>query len=291
MSLITFIFCVTVSLFMNDTERKSLLSKIEGPYEVIELTRGMFCIVDRDHYDWLAQWKWRASPVVRGSGWYGARRGRVAGEPSTVLLHRQVMGAPHGVQVDHKNGLKFDCRTTNLRLATHTENNRNRPGNVNGTSKYKGVSATENGYKTHIKHNGKSYHLGVYQFPEVAATIYDMAALSLFHEFAYLNFPDEEDRSFTLQMVESVGGWDGLMKSMSAKPKHGYFGILPASSGRWSSFVSTPERRIHLGTFGSPLEAARERDIYLREHPESKAKRNFSDEELENVISESRTSQ
>jgi hypothetical protein len=43
----------------------------------------------------------------------------------TIYLHRKIMDCPEGLAVDHKNGIKLDCRKANLRLVTSRMNSQN----------------------------------------------------------------------------------------------------------------------------------------------------------------------
>lgn len=61
------------------------------------------------------------------------------------LVHRIVWKLvtgkdPFGHQIDHVDGDRFNNRFSNLRLATHAENNQNTPLQKNNTSGVKGVS-------------------------------------------------------------------------------------------------------------------------------------------------------
>lgn len=53
-------------------------------------------------------------------------------------LHRFLLKPPSGLQVDHKNGNGLDCRRSNLRLATHSQNQQNK--RKNPSSIFKGVT-------------------------------------------------------------------------------------------------------------------------------------------------------
>jgi hypothetical protein len=65
-------------------------------------------------------------PLIRGFRWrkHGAYAGRGR---CGILLHRVVMGAPPGMEVDHIGGTStaLDCRKRNLRLCTLAENRQN----------------------------------------------------------------------------------------------------------------------------------------------------------------------
>ena len=53
---------------------------------------------------------------------------------SSVKMHRLIMNASAGVQVDHANGDGLDNRRSNLRLCTHVENMHNSGKYKNNTS-------------------------------------------------------------------------------------------------------------------------------------------------------------
>ena len=58
-----------------------------------------------------------------------------------VYIWKLKMGSiPEGLEVDHKDQNKLNCQLSNLRLATHAQNNRNRDKLKNNTSGYIGVS-------------------------------------------------------------------------------------------------------------------------------------------------------
>lgn len=109
------------------------------------------------------------------------------------LLHRLILNAPPGVQVDHENGDPLDNRRSNLRLCNRYQNAMNR-----GPSRYnkiglKGVTKhpTKSGgnYRAQIRSNGSWLSLGRFKTAEEAARAYDAAALIHHGEFARLNFP------------------------------------------------------------------------------------------------------
>ncbi|GAC1502054.1 MAG: hypothetical protein NVS1B10_06640 [Candidatus Saccharimonadales bacterium] len=121
------------------------------------------------------------------------RAGRARGE-KTLRLHRAILNAPAGLEVDHINGNGLDNRRINLRLATAGQNRLNqRKTRVQTTSVYKGVSFQDNRWCAEISHkNGSNrarMRLGRYVNEADAAKAYDEAASKLFGEFASVNFP------------------------------------------------------------------------------------------------------
>lgn len=76
-------------------------------------------------------------------------------------LHRIIMDAPKGLQVDHINHDTLDNRKNNLRLATTSENQQNREScQSNSKSGIRGVcwDKQRRKWKCHIKLNGKKVY-------------------------------------------------------------------------------------------------------------------------------------
>lgn len=151
--------------------------------KVIELTRGQVALVDNKHFDWLNQYSWHCT----NKGYAAAR---VNG--TFVLMHRLIMNAPPGVEIDHIDGEKSNNQESNLRLASRAENAWNSKKPCGARSLYKGVSWSRGLWVASIKVNGKRYHLGCYKTQTTAALAYDHAARKHFGKFARLNFPDIE---------------------------------------------------------------------------------------------------
>jgi hypothetical protein len=106
-------------------------------------------------------------------------------------MHRQIMQAPAGLDVDHINGDRLDNQRGNLRIATRQQNCWNttkRKGNY--TSPYKGVSWRRGQWAAYITVSNRQRPLGKFADPIEAARAYDCAAREMFGEFAYLNFPE-----------------------------------------------------------------------------------------------------
>lgn len=155
------------------------------------LSQDKVALVDDKDHEWASQWKWSA--MVLGKRVYAVRAGKIlSGGRITIYLHREILKAPIGVDVDHINGDGLDNRRSNLRLATRSENMGNRPMQANNSSGFKGVTWNKklNKWQAQIKGRGRSITLGCFDNLEEAALIYDEAARKYFGEFARLNFPE-----------------------------------------------------------------------------------------------------
>jgi hypothetical protein len=104
-------------------------------------------------------------------------------------MHRLIIAAPRGMQVDHIDGNGLNNTRLNLRLADHSRNQMNRPAGKNNSAGYKGVSYHKAAGKflSQIGHNGKNIYLGLHDTPEAAHAAYVAAALELHGEFACTN--------------------------------------------------------------------------------------------------------
>lgn len=166
----------------------------------IPLTRGKFALVSDEDFDTLSQYNW----LCYRNG-YACRQGPRQGNNRTlILMHRVIMDAPDGLNVDHINGDTLDNRRENLRLCTHQENVMNRPG-YGGSSKFKGVYHDKRRDRYYATHAGK--HIGSFRCEEDAARAYDDHVKELHGEYAWLNFPDTEqfDRDKFESAIPTVG--------------------------------------------------------------------------------------
>jgi len=160
----------------------------------IRLSRGLVALVDDADFDAVNRFRWHAQP--HRATFYAVRNlPRSEGRRSTERLHRFLAG--HWAIVDHINGNGLDNRRANLRPATNAENCANRPGIQGTSSVFKGVSWMKRNRKwaARIGHSGRQRHLGLFADEEEAARAYDAAARDLFHDFAWLNFPESEPQS------------------------------------------------------------------------------------------------
>lgn len=161
----------------------------------IPLTRGRFAIVDAADYETLSKHRWYWQASRNGSGYAG----RGGGGTPRVLMHRQIAGPPKGMVVDHIDGNGLNNRRSNLRVCTTRQNLLNRGPSRERREKghFKGVYFRPGSSRPHvaIRYRGKYVHVGTFATAAEAARAYDRKALELFGEFAYLNFPEEHDRT------------------------------------------------------------------------------------------------
>lgn len=89
--------------------------------------RGYAAVDDTD-YAALVKYRWhlhRSGGDNSGKG-YAARGERRGKRVVVVRMHRQIVDAPMGMEVDHINGDRLDNRRENLRVTSKLENLRNR---------------------------------------------------------------------------------------------------------------------------------------------------------------------
>ena len=151
----------------------------------IPLTQGRFALVDDADYEWLSRFGWYFDRYARRSTRQGEFRGG-------IRMHREILNAPAHMQVDHRNGNRLDNQRSNLRLATATENARNKKVRSGGSSRYKGVHVYRDGWRAAATIGNTNIYLGYFTDEAEAARAYDNAAREYFGDFARLNFPPEE---------------------------------------------------------------------------------------------------
>lgn len=151
-------------------------------------TNGERALVSSEDYPAVSAHKWWTSAdrsLAGGFYFYTQDKGK------TVYMHRLILDAPKGIEVDHINGDASDNRRENLRLATRAQNCANR-SHYKPKSGFRGVYERKSGrfWQVMISVNGRMMNGGNFPDKIAAARRYDALAREHFGEFAVLNFPE-----------------------------------------------------------------------------------------------------
>jgi len=151
----------------------------------VTLTQGYTAIVDADDRSRIEGYNWTVRLDSNGVA-YAMRRSKAEG---TVYLHRSLMDLERGdpTEVDHLNSDTLDCRRSNMRLATRTENARHIRSHRGSSSAYVGVSWHRASRSWRV--NVGSQLIGHYGTEVEAARARDAAARDLFGEWPVINLP------------------------------------------------------------------------------------------------------
>lgn len=147
----------------------------------IILSGGQTAIVDDADYELVSAHKWK----LDSTGRYVVRNLR----KRTLYMHRMLLKAPTGLDVDHINGNGLDNRRENLRLATHAQNQCNQKIRTDNSSGYKGVRwhSGDRRWRARITFQGREIWLGNFSTAELAHAAYCSAAQKLHGQFARFN--------------------------------------------------------------------------------------------------------
>lgn len=141
----------------------------------IKLSQGEFAIVDSEDFEKINQHNWYCdnNRAVRNSKMVSYQRGK------KILMHREVMGASDGSQIDHINRNPLDNRKINLRIVTASQNQMNRV--VGGVYWHKRAKK----WQVTISKNRKQRHIGYFESKEVAVKARREAERKYFGEYAH----------------------------------------------------------------------------------------------------------
>lgn len=153
----------------------------------IPLTRGYVALVDDADAELVSQYRWH--PKLDRNITYAQSTTRVTEAPKTTIrMHRLILGATPGVEVDHINHDGLDNRRSNLRLCTRSQNMRNIRLIQVSTSGIKGVywNKQHQKWRAQIMVEGKKIYLGSFASAEEAGDAYRAAAEQHFGDFAHV---------------------------------------------------------------------------------------------------------
>lgn len=141
-----------------------------------------YAIVDDDDHLRLSKFKWGYAGGSKESGYYPARTDK----GKTIYLHREVIGAKKGEEVDHINGNRSDARKSNLRLCTSTQNNWNMRLRKDNTTGCKGLRWRQDvkSWRVNVKVNGKEIQIGYFKRKRDAIRARKLAEIEYYGEFA-----------------------------------------------------------------------------------------------------------
>jgi HNH endonuclease len=155
-------------------------------YFSIELSQGQACLVSVEDFDKVSARRWHARHDNSGK-FYACRAGvREDGRKTKFDMHRELLSPPAGYQVDHINGNSLDNRRENLRIATASENGRNRGPNKNNTTGIKGVSLIKGKFVAQLTLHRKNRIIGRFPTLEAAGKAVKSATARLHGEFGYV---------------------------------------------------------------------------------------------------------
>ena len=156
----------------------------------IAVTKGRTAKVDVADVDMVQQYRWhlRTSKTSSGGIHYAITDLRSKGGPM-LPMHQLLLPPPDGLEVDHINGDGLDNRRSNLRLATRSQQQKNRRSSF-GRKGFKGVHYVpkHNRWQAQIVRGKKrGCYLGRFLTAEDAARAYDIAILARDGELAVTN--------------------------------------------------------------------------------------------------------
>lgn len=159
--------------------------------KAISLTQGKSTIVDDDAPAWIFDVKWYAQRARHN--FYAVREMLcIDGKRRAIRLHRIIVRAPQGLEVDHIDGDGLNNLRANLRICNNIENQhgyQRKPANT--SSEFRGVcwhKATGK-WLAQIQHNCHRLHIGLFDDEVEAARAFDTKARELGWPESGLNFP------------------------------------------------------------------------------------------------------
>lgn len=152
----------------------------------IKLRSGRISKVDEEDFEKLSKYKWLENVKMNTSYAVASILSDDKKDRVHIKMHRIVMNAPKGMDVDHLNGNGLDNRKCNLRICTKSQNGMNKGILNRNTSGFKGIYRKHRKWIAQIGVNNKRIRIGSFNTPEEAYKAYCEAAIKYHGEFARL---------------------------------------------------------------------------------------------------------
>lgn len=219
----------------------------------IPLTQGQVAIIDCEDWEKVKGYNWQAVYNTKTRSFYASTGICNNGIQRTIRMHRFLLNAPRGKQVDHINHDTLDNRKSNLRLCNNSQNQRNSRLRMDNSSGYRGVKRHGSRWRADIACNNHRQLLGVFDSPEEAYNAYREVAARLHGDFAYLK--DEahcqieypKDKRTRSEII-----WDGRKRMNNTS---GFPGVMKRKN-QWLAQIKFQRTNYYLGLFDTPEQAS-----------------------------------
>lgn len=139
--------------------------------------------IDEDDYEIVSPFKWHLRP----DGYASTCLPRSFGMNRRARMHRLILGAPTGVEVDHIDHDRLNNTRANLRLCTRSQNHMNRRPPERHLPVGVHVGKKGKGYRAVIKVNQKQIEIGNFPTLEEAVSARAKATNEHHGEFSHMS--------------------------------------------------------------------------------------------------------
>lgn len=143
----------------------SIILTIHESAAAVPLVNGGFSVIDLRDWPDVTQHAWSRSTdgyavrfVYETSPGVGPAHGRR--RHKVIRMHREIVGAPKGVEIDHRDGRRLNNRRSNLRPASRREQLHNAALRSDNNSGVKGVCWDGTYWRAYIRFGGKQQVIG-----------------------------------------------------------------------------------------------------------------------------------